>query len=576
MSGNTEIAPRRETQHRGFDLILLASIWIAMLLVVNPIGDFPLNDDWTYALVVKNFLETGDFRPSWWVGAQILTNVLWGALFCFIPGFSFTALRISTLVASLLAIFGCYVLLRELRAPRWYALVATLTLAFNPIYYELSLTFMTDVLFLTLTLWSAVFFTRSLTYGGHINMAIATIFSLFAALSREIGLCIPVAFFAAHLFHNRRAYRQLIISLIPSVVCVVSFVAFKLWLVGTGRTQGLSDPTTDRILAALTNTNSLFIFLSTNVYIALLYLGLFLLPVVFVLPYRDRIMGRTARLSAVGASIFLCCFCLHAVYVGDNSHAVMPVGGNILAAFGLGPIVLRDVVYLNLNVPPPLPPVFWISVTALGVLGAIFAIIQLTKIASSGRPGDIPERVPSIVQRFFGTVTTLYFVPVLLTNPLFDEYLLPLIPFISATLVPRALLLPSLKGRKFSLPPLTLLLVGFGVYAVFGTRDYLMLNRVRWTALSTLQRDLHVGPADIDGGYEFNGWYLFDPNHVVQFNSIGKERSFWWVVRDDYLLTLGPVPGYKILRRYSYENWLPPRTQRVTVLRRTEPSKSKY
>jgi len=190
------------------DVVILTSVWIASILIVNPVGEFPLNDDWVYALVVRRFVETGDFQPGWFAAAQLLTNTLWGALFCLPSGFTFTALRVSTLVASLFAILGCYILIREMLLPRWYALVATFCMAFNPIYYALSYTFMTDVLFVALVVWATVFFARSYRNGRSFEMLVGAALAVGAALSRQIALCIPVAFLAVHLLSRRSTSRR--------------------------------------------------------------------------------------------------------------------------------------------------------------------------------------------------------------------------------------------------------------------------------------------------------------------------------------------------------------------------------
>jgi hypothetical protein len=33
--------------------VALCAIWIGMMIAVDPIGDFPLNDDWAWGLAVK-------------------------------------------------------------------------------------------------------------------------------------------------------------------------------------------------------------------------------------------------------------------------------------------------------------------------------------------------------------------------------------------------------------------------------------------------------------------------------------------------------------------------------------------
>src|SRR5262245_48191273 len=93
------------------DLMLLSCMWVLGILVVNPLGDFPLNDDWVYGLTVKHSIEQREFQPGLWASAPLLTNVLWGALFTIPHGFSFTALRFSTLTLSLGGILCLYLLL---------------------------------------------------------------------------------------------------------------------------------------------------------------------------------------------------------------------------------------------------------------------------------------------------------------------------------------------------------------------------------------------------------------------------------------------------------------------------------
>src|SRR5580765_8375698 len=90
-----EIPPRA-----GTDLLILAAFWLVGLLVVWPVGNFPLNDDWAFARSVKRLLETGSFYPTAWAAMPLFTQTLWGALFCLPMGFSFNALRCSTLVMS--------------------------------------------------------------------------------------------------------------------------------------------------------------------------------------------------------------------------------------------------------------------------------------------------------------------------------------------------------------------------------------------------------------------------------------------------------------------------------------------
>ena len=92
---------------------LLGLIWISMVVVVNPIGNFPLNDDWAYGYSVRALVEQGEIRFSDWTATNLIAQVVWGALFCLPYGFSFTALRLSTAV---LGFAGILATVRSTRA----------------------------------------------------------------------------------------------------------------------------------------------------------------------------------------------------------------------------------------------------------------------------------------------------------------------------------------------------------------------------------------------------------------------------------------------------------------------------
>src|SRR5262245_2719136 len=93
-------------------------MWLVPLAMLRPLHDTPFVDDWAYAWSVEHLLQTGEFRILDWSVSLDAAHVLWGALFCAPFGFSFTALRLSTWVLSLLGLVGFYVLLRELGASR--------------------------------------------------------------------------------------------------------------------------------------------------------------------------------------------------------------------------------------------------------------------------------------------------------------------------------------------------------------------------------------------------------------------------------------------------------------------------
>ena len=129
---------------------LLACLLLFGLLVVlvNPLHDFPMGDDWEYARTVQRLLTTGQFYRSPVVQATVFFPAVWGALFSWLLGFSFTTLRLSTLplAAGTLAFF--YLILGELGFEPGRRVLGTLALMVTPLFVFNALSFMTDVPFL--------------------------------------------------------------------------------------------------------------------------------------------------------------------------------------------------------------------------------------------------------------------------------------------------------------------------------------------------------------------------------------------------------------------------------------------
>src|SRR5215470_1669620 len=108
------------------DILFLAGTYVVSILIVNPIGDFPLNDDWCFARAVQGLLDHGDWRPIGFTGMSLITQAVWGTIFCILTGFSFNALRASTLTLALIGIISVYVLFIINRRDRTLALIAAL------------------------------------------------------------------------------------------------------------------------------------------------------------------------------------------------------------------------------------------------------------------------------------------------------------------------------------------------------------------------------------------------------------------------------------------------------------------
>ena len=83
-------------------------------------------------------------------------------------------------------------------------------------------------------------------------------------------------------------------------------------------------------------------------------------------------------------------------------------------------------------------------------------------------------------------------------------------------------------------------------------------NQVRWDALHELMVHKQIKVDDIDGGFEFNGFYMYNQNYKVD-----SLKSWWWVKGDKYRIGFGNNPGYNIIKEYNYLNWMPFYTAKI-------------
>ena len=90
--------------HKYSHSLILLSLFLIAEIIINPIGEFSLNDDWSYTKSVETLNNTGVFEIGYWPAMTLYAHVLWGLLFVKVFGFSFTVLRISVLILSLITL----------------------------------------------------------------------------------------------------------------------------------------------------------------------------------------------------------------------------------------------------------------------------------------------------------------------------------------------------------------------------------------------------------------------------------------------------------------------------------------
>src|SRR5258708_10492003 len=138
----------------------IAAVFATGWFLVGAAANVPVIDDWVYAWSVEDLLATGRFHVLPFSAIFPVAQVLWGALFARVAGFSFGALRLSTVVLSVAGCSAVLLTLREMNCGRGTALVGALAVAVHPVFFAPASSFLRAVPFIAFPAWAFYFSTR--------------------------------------------------------------------------------------------------------------------------------------------------------------------------------------------------------------------------------------------------------------------------------------------------------------------------------------------------------------------------------------------------------------------------------
>jgi 4-amino-4-deoxy-L-arabinose transferase-like glycosyltransferase len=217
------------TDRRSIGLLL--ALHLVIVAIVQPRGDFPLNDDWAYAHSVQWLLSEGRVRLSDWIAMNLLPQTLGGGLVTALFGFSFETLRHLTQLVAALTSMAAYFWFRAARFGPGDALAATVAVIAFPAWPVLANSYMTDLYGLLFALPSAALFLRALERPTRGVLALATLLVALGVLQRQVVLVLPAAFMVAWLWGNRRwTLRTLAIGVAPLAAVVATQLAYHAYL----------------------------------------------------------------------------------------------------------------------------------------------------------------------------------------------------------------------------------------------------------------------------------------------------------------------------------------------------------
>jgi len=303
----------------------------------------------------------------------------------------------------------------------------------------------------------------------------------------------------------------------------------------------------------------------------LFYNGLLLLPfLVFVFSTYFKNTTRLQKIIIIPMAII---FSLSIISV----WRFIPVA-NVLYNLGVGPKVLKDA-YWGKNLHPVLSENMLLVIKIIGTLGvSLLTFYFLTAISNfkkvlqnSGIKINIEtenNNFENIVGNKFQftikfislAVIISFSLFLLLGNYFFDRYLLFLFPFTLILFLPA-----SFTNSKIGTSIAIVFLLINLFFSVSATHDYLAWNRARWTGLDSLTNS-GISPSEIDGGFEFNGWY--ETNTRNPGNEF--EKSWWFVNQDKYVVAFGDLCGYKKINKYLFNSYLTFSKDSIFILQKIE------
>jgi hypothetical protein len=505
----------------------IVSIWAILVAFANPIGDFPITDDWAYAGTVRELLATGRLRFSDWAAMNLISHIGWGALFGALFGPSHTVLRFSTLVLALGAACAVFRLCRLAGASRAVGLLGTAVSVLNPIFFFVSFSYMTDVTYAAMQLIAIVmvFGRRRLVRVVGWAVAVASL------LCRQTGLAIPAAWGGA-IVRRRLSIRNLALAGLALSGFVLVQTAYQYWLSVAGlmpTNYGLQIRTSVAHIA--THPLATLTEASRRGLMAVFYTGLFALPlgVCFGVSALGGLNAQRRTLAVLG---FLCLTLLLWRIMVDRHWMFGEIGGTIGLGWGIGteengvPLTSRFAQLLTLPMAGGT-----ILLAPIGLYAAI-AVYRAPE-----------DRVTGLLV----LLAAVLFVAPLFGEFYFDRYLIPLIPCVAVVLA------AAFRGLKPGAPAIAVgaaCAVVMTFFSVAITHDFLAWKRAQDAAYA---HALRLAPADrVDAGWVLNGARFY--NRFKGENLADLPGT--WRLGQDYRVYSTPRRGYETIACYPVRRWL--------------------
>jgi len=497
--------------------------------------DFPLNDDWAYALAARTLAETGRLTLCDWGSSTQVLHIIAGALCSKLFGFNFAALRTANILIAAGALFLFVKLLDEFEIGPFEKIAAGLTLAFCPLYLVLANSFMTDIHYFFWMLGAVYFYVRHIKDpAGRSALVWAGACTAAAYLTRQLAVALPAAFTLTLLFQGRLKWRSLAaIWALPGA----AMLGYALWF---SKMHGPTWASENYVAAAtLAHVSRPLAFLNDSLYrlfASMVETGLMLLPLaagyIFSVNQFSARNGLRHRVSSAGPWLALAVLAAFAFVNGP-----LPYLENTLAHSGMGVLTLGGGALKPSG--PFADPLFWFLATAASAAAAVLLMCASGLALRAGDPALRFVFLAFMAQLGISLIGAKYF----------DRYLLTtLLPWFAVAAVFAA------RGVRFSKPAAALTLALCALLGWAGMKDYLAWNHAKWE-LAAKPRE-GVSPDEIINGFDYDAWLSYEKNmaYLKSMKPLGMIGEWEWqkVTKYKAVIAFQPDPKLRVVDRLEY------------------------
>lgn len=551
---------------------------IGSWIVTSPWGNYGLNDDWVYAQIAKNLSETGSVHliPT---AASALGPAVLAFPILKIFGFSHLYLRLMSMFFSCLGLWAMDALLAHVTDRYSVRLMALLLLAFNPIYFYASTTYMTEIhgwvpAFLATVLW--FWERRRVDRRGDPGASVVSLW-----VSVAVGLAMGATFWTRQwcvltypailgatflrLGLERRwkaIVRSIPILLVGAVLYVAIIYSFFPWARATGN---LRPEFMGQVPNITKFDRDIFVMQGGS---ALVYMTAFFLPLIALKPWgtQKRLLQFAIGLALLGLALYARSeFAATATsdYRFDTwTHQSFPYVVNIIYNAGIGPVTLDDV--FAHNAPrPSWPKPIWMSLEVVFVAATVLWSPIWVDLGRSLRAKARSTRFEVTVFGALLAFGCLIAALQVYKNEINDRYYLP-VTFGMILVVPATLTAPGIKrlgelsrGARWAV--FSLFFLPLAWFSVAGVHDEFRWQDARWKLITSGLRQ-GANYATIQSGWEVNCWYRYE--ELTREPTVCKDGCRcsmgpgFCCVDDRWRVGMAALPGYRVVESIQPHYWL--------------------